>query len=301
MKTAIRVNGLERSFGKNSVLNGLSFDVPTGSVTGLLGPNGAGKSTTIHILMGLLRRHGGDVSVLGHDPAVNDVAIRQRTGFVPEDPRGEPLYSVRQNLDFVKAFRPGWDATLENDLLKRFDLDPAKNSRTLSRGERARLGLIGALSFRPELLILDDPTSGLDPLARREFIEGIVGALADEGRTVFFSTHQVDDIERVADRIVVLHKGRNLYSAELETIHNQWRRYRIAFADSNTPDTVSLPGLRNWMPEGRSGVALFDAFTEISKHAMDKLSPRVERLPLTLEDIYVELARPQHGGNDHEK
>jgi ABC-2 type transport system ATP-binding protein len=299
VKAAIQVNGLERSFGKHTVLNGLSFDVPAGSVTGLLGPNAAGKSTTIHILMGILRRHGGDVSVLGYDPAVNDVAIRQRTGFVPEDPRGEPLYTVRQNLDFLKAFRPGWDASLEQDLLKRFDLDPAKMSRTLSRGERAKLGLIGALSFRPELLILDDPTSGLDPLARREFIEGVVGVLADEGRTVFFSTHQVDDIERVADRIVVLHKGQNLYSAEMETIHDQWRCYRISFADKEAPAVLSpsLPGLRTWTPEGRSGVALFDTFTDLSEKALANVSARVDRLPFSLEDIYVELARTDTGGN----
>ncbi len=148
---AIHVRGLIRRFGKNAALDGLDFDVPTGSVTGLLGPNGAGKSTTIHILMGMLRRHGGDVSVLGFDPAGQDVAIRTRTGFVPEDPRGEPRYTVRQNLDFLKAFRPGWDVALEKDLLRRFELDPAKSAASLSRGQRAKLALTGALAFRPEL------------------------------------------------------------------------------------------------------------------------------------------------------
>lgn len=292
---AIQVRGLIRRFGKTAALDGLDFDVPAGSVTGLLGPNGAGKSTTIHILMGLLRRHAGDVTVFGFDPAARDVRIRQRTGFVPEDPRGEPRYSVRQNLDFLKAFRPGWDTALEKDLLARFELDPSASAVSLSRGQRAKLALIGALAYRPELLILDDPTSGLDPLARREFIEGIVSVLADEGRTVFFSSHHVDDIDRVADRIVVIRNGKCLVESDLETVHAAWRLFRLSFGERPAPETLALPGLRRWSPEGRSGLAVFDGFTGTSMQALAELHVDAEPRPLSLEDIYVELARTGSG------
>lgn len=292
---AIHVRGLIRRFGRITALNGLDFDVPAGSVTGLLGPNGAGKSTTIHILMGMLRPHNGDVSVLGFDPMKDDVSIRSRTGFVPEDPRGEPRYTVRQNLDFLKAFRSGWDSVLEKALLERFELDTAKTCVSLSRGQRAKLALIGALAFRPELLILDDPTSGLDPLARREFIEGIVSVLADEGKTVFFSSHHVDDIERVADRIVIIHQGKCLVETDMDSIHANWRQYRLSFGEQTAPEQLTLPGLRRWSPAGRSGLAVFDGFSDASLQAMAELYAECESRPFSLEDIYVELARNGSG------
>lgn len=295
---AIEVINLVRRFRKLTAVDGLNFTVPQGSVTGLLGPNGAGKSTTIHMLIGLLRRHGGDISVLGNDPEKNDVAIRERTGFVPEDPQSEPRFSVQQNLAFLKAFRPGWDTDLEESLLKRFDLDPRKSSRSLSRGQRAKLALIGALSFKPELLILDDPTSGLDPLARREFIEGIVSVLAEEGRTVFFSSHHVDDIERVADRIVMINSGKCMYADTMENIHRNWRLFRLSFGDSPAPETVSFPGLRTWKPDGRSGRAVFNDYTDASEPAITAAGATFEKQPFSLEDIYIEMARGGQQGRD---
>jgi ABC-2 type transport system ATP-binding protein len=294
---AIEVSDLIRRFGKTEALNGLSFEVPEGSVTGLLGPNGAGKSTTIHILIGILRRHSGRVSVLGFDPAKNDVEIRIRTGFVPEDPHHEPKFTVRQNLDFLKAFRPGWDDNLEKSLLERFELDPCKPAPSLSRGQRAKLALIGALAFHPELLILDDPTSGLDPLARREFIEGIVSVLGEEGRTVFFSTHHIDDIERVADRIVMIHDGRDMYCDTLEAIHAKWRLVRISFQSWEAPGDLKLPGIRSWAPDGRAGRAVFDHFSTESETALKSLGVTWEMPSFSLEDIYIELARRRKPGD----
>jgi ABC-2 type transport system ATP-binding protein len=293
---AISVRSLVRKFGKITALNGMDFDVPKGSVTGLLGPNGAGKSTAIHILMGLLRRDAGDVTVMGADPVSGDVEIKKRTGFVPEDPRGEPRFTVRQNLNFLKAFRPTWDDQLEQELLKMFEMDPTKRSQTLSRGQRAKLGLIGALSFRPELLILDDPTSGLDPLARREFIEGIVSVLAEEGRTVFFSSHQVDDIERVADRIVMIYSGKNIYQSTMEELHRNWRQFRLSFKDKPAPQELVLPGLRRWESSGHAGRAVFDRYDSRSESALMETQAQVESQPFSLEDIYIELVRYRNVG-----
>jgi len=288
---AIRVEGLERRFGRVRAVDGLDLTVPAGSVTGLLGPNGAGKSTTIQILMGLLRRDGGRVSVLGCDPARRDVEIRRRTGFVPEDPRPEPRFTAQGNLDFQRAFRPGWDRELERDLMERLELDGSKSARSLSRGQRAKLALVGALAYRPELLILDDPTSGLDPLARREFIEGILEVLSREGRTVFFSSHQVDDIERVADRVAMIKDGRLLYAAEMEEIRRHWRLIRLSFAGGPAPEPPAIPGLRRWEPDGRAALALLDRYGPESRAALEELEAERETLPLSLEDIYVDLAR----------
>ncbi len=294
---AIRVNNLERRFGKVIAVNGLEFSVPYGSVTGLLGPNGAGKSTTIFMLTGLLRRHGGEISVLGYDPETADVEIRKRTGFVPEDPRHEPRFTVQQNLAFLEAFRPGWNRKLEKSLLQRFDLDPSKPTRSLSRGQRAKLALIGALSFKPELLILDDPTSGLDPLARREFIEGIVSVLALEGRTVFFSSHQVDDIERVADRIVMISSGRCIYAETMENIHKQWRLFRLSFRESDAPEMIKVPGLFSWKPVGRSGRLVVNNYSQDTESALASIGAGYEAQPLSLEDIYIELVRSAEIGD----
>jgi len=175
-------------------------------------------------------------------------------------------------------------------------MDPSKSTRSLSRGQRAKLGLIGALSYRPELLILDDPTSGLDPLARREFIEGIVSVLAEEGRTVFFSSHQVDDIERVADRIVMIHSGRCLYTDTIEEIHRKWRLLRLSFGEQPAPDQLAAPGLRRWESDGRSGVAVFDNYSEADAAAIEQAGATAEKQSFTLEDIYVELARYGNSG-----
>jgi len=289
----IKVTELKRHFGKTIALDGLNFEVPPGSVTGLLGPNGAGKSTTIQILIGMLRRHGGNVQVLGQDPEHQEVSIREKTGFVPEDPHFEPRFSVRECLDFVKSFRPGWDQSLEQDLLSSLDLNVSKKVRSLSRGQRAKLALISALSFKPELLILDDPTSGLDPLARREFNQGIVEVLASEGKTVFYSSHQVDEIERVADRIIMVKEGRLLFAGEIDKIRKSWRLIRLSFPHGEAPGSLQLPGIRNWNPEGRSGLVLFNNFNENSKQKLADLDCQQELLPLSLEDIYVDLAR--HG------
>ena len=286
----IHVNGLSHRYGKTDALNGASFHVPRGSVTGLLGPNGSGKTTAIHILIGILRRSGGDVTVLGMDPERDAVAIRGRIGFVPEDPHGEPLFTVNSQLNFLKAFYPSWDDALQQQMLEQLDLDPGKKVKSLSRGERSKLALIGAMSHRPELLVLDDPTLGLDPMARREFMEGMIAVLAEEGRTVFFSTHHMQDIEKVADRVIMVNNGRTIFEDELDTIKSNWRCYRLTFDGEEAPAELKLPGLMRWIPEGRAGRAIFENFIDESTAAMNQAASSVEALPFDLEDIFVESA-----------
>ncbi|MCD4652927.1 ABC transporter ATP-binding protein [bacterium] len=290
MSNIIELSDLYHSYGKNEALSGTTFSVPEGSVTGLLGPNGSGKTTALHILIGILRRSAGKVSVFGMDPDTHAVSIRSRVGFVPEDPHGEPKFTVVRQLNFVKAFYPSWDDVLCTRMLEQLDLDSAKQVSNLSRGERSKLALIGALSPKPELLILDDPTLGLDPLARREFIEGMLGVLADEGRTVFFSTHHMQDIEKVADRVIMIDNGKTILENDLETIRNEWRCYRLTFEGNEAPADMNAPGMFRWIPEGRTGRMVFSAFTQESVSAIEKQASSVEILPFDLEDIFIEKA-----------
>ncbi|HPQ39285.1 MAG TPA: ABC transporter ATP-binding protein [bacterium] len=286
----IQAVNLRHAYGKTEALRGASFSVPEGSVTGLLGPNGSGKTTAIHILIGILRRTAGDVSVLGMDPEAGAVAIRRRLGFVPEDPHGEPRFTVAKQLRFLKAFYPSWDDALEARMLDQLDLDPAKKVPGLSRGERSKLALVGALAHRPELLILDDPTLGLDPMARREFIEGMIAVLADEGKTVFFSTHHMQDIEKVADRVIMLNHGETILENDLEVIRDTWRCFQLTFEDGSAPATVSVPGMFRWEPEGRTGRLVFENYTPDAMKIMEEIASSVDAVPFDLEDIFVENA-----------
>ncbi len=293
----IEVKNLERNYGRLKAVRGLSLSVPEGSITGMLGPNGAGKTTTLHILIGILRRHGGQVSVMGHDPEQEPVAVKKDTGFVMESPRGEPRFTVKQQLKFHKAFRPGWSDAFEEELLGLFSLKKDKPVYALSRGEQAKLALICALAFKPRLLILDDPTSGLDPLARREFIDSIIRILAEEGSTVLFSTHQVDDIERVADRIVMIQEGREILSDTLENIHHNWCAFRLIF-DDITPEAVDIPGMVRWDPMNKEGIAIIKSYSEQSMSSMKSLAQKVVPVDFSLEDIYLEIIRDTTRGEE---
>lgn len=293
----IEVKNLERNYGSLKAVRGLNLSVPEGSITGMLGPNGAGKTTTLHILMGILRRHKGQVSVMGHDPQQNPVAVKKDTGFVMESPKGEPRFTVKQQLKFQKAFRPGWSDAFEEELLGLFSLKKDKPVYALSRGEQAKLALICALAFKPRLLVLDDPTSGLDPLARREFIDSIIRILAEEGSTVLFSTHQVDDIERVADRIVMIQEGREILSDTLEDIHHNWCAFRLIFDDS-TPETVDIPGMARWEPMNKEGIAIIKSYSEQSMSSMKSLTQKVIPVDFSLEDIYLEIVRDTSRGEE---
>ncbi len=293
----IEVKNLERNYGSLKAVRGLNLSVPEGSITGMLGPNGAGKTTTLHILMGILRRDKGQVSVMGHDPQQNPVAVKKDTGFVMESPKGEPRFTVKQQLKFQKAFRPGWSDAFEEELLGLFSLKKDKPVYALSRGEQAKLALICALAFKPRLLVLDDPTSGLDPLARREFIDSIIRILAEEGSTVLFSTHQVDDIERVADRIVMIQEGREILSDTLEDIHHNWCAFRLIFDDS-TPETVDIPGMARWEPMNKEGIAIIKSYSEQSMSSMKSLTQKVIPVDFSLEDIYLEIVRDTSRGEE---
>ena len=197
----IAVSGLTRRFGAKTAIDEVSVFVPRGSVLGLVGENGAGKTTLIKHLLGTLRAEAGSVRVFGLDPVADPVGVLSRVGYLSERRDLPGWMRIEELIRYTQAFYPGWDEAYADKLLEQFQLDPRQKIRTLSQGQQAKTGLLTAIAYRPELLILDEPSSGLDPVVRREILEAIIEAVAEEGRTVLFSSHLLDEVERVADQI----------------------------------------------------------------------------------------------------
>lgn len=221
--SVLEFTDIHRSYGNGEeVLSGVSFAVDEGQVVGLLGKNGAGKTTLIHIAMGMLRAQAGSVRVLGLDPDHDAVAMKSRVGFVSEDQVLPPAMKVKQVIGLHRDLYPGWDPELEAQLRQRFTFSDRARVKTLSKGQARQLALLCAVAHRPELLILDEPAGGLDPAARREFLETSIDLLSDGGTSILFSSHYMTDVERLADRIVLLHDRQVLIDAGLDTLRESY-------------------------------------------------------------------------------
>jgi ABC-2 type transport system ATP-binding protein len=226
---ALEIKNLSRSFGSKQALHDVSLDIPRGGVFGLIGANGAGKTTLIKHILGAHYAETGSVRVFGFDPVTHPVEVLSRIGYMSED-RDIPYWMrVQEIMNYTRSFFPKWDASFAEQLREMFDLDPKQRIRTLSRGQTARVCLLLALAHRPELLVLDEPSSGLDPVVRRDILAAIVQTVADEGRTVLFSSHLLDEVERLADRVAILHEGRVLLVGELDAIQESFRRITLRF------------------------------------------------------------------------
>jgi ABC-2 type transport system ATP-binding protein len=225
----VHVRRLTRQFGATTALDDVTLTVPRGGVFGLIGANGAGKTTLIKHLLGMLRAQTGEVRVFGLDPVKNPVGVLGRIGYLSEDRDLPNWMRVGELMRYTQAFFPTWDEAYAEELREAFDLDPNAKIKTLSRGQRARAGLLVALAHRPELLMLDEPSSGLDPVVRRDILGAIIRTIADEGRTVLFSSHLLDEVERVADYVAIIHQGRILLTAPMEELKETHRRVTLRF------------------------------------------------------------------------
>ena len=223
----IDVRGLSRRFGAKRALDGVGLTVPRGVVFGLIGENGAGKTTLIKHVLGLLRAQHGSVRVFGLDPVADPVGVLSRVGTLSEDRDLPGWMQVRELIRYSKAFYPGWDDAYAESLREAFELDPKARVKHLSRGQQARAGLLVALAFRPELLVLDEPSSGLDPVVRRDILGAIVRTIADEGRTVLFSSHLLDEVERVGDLVAMIDRGRIVLDGPIDDVKARHRRVTI--------------------------------------------------------------------------
>lgn len=246
---AIEMRAVRKRFRHKSVLEGVDLVVPVGQTFGFLGRNGAGKTTSIRMLLGLLAPDAGTVRVLGLDPKVNSIEVRRRVGYVAEDQAMFGWMRARQIIEFVKPFYPTWDNAWAKQLRDRFELPLETKVRHLSKGQGVRLALLLALAHRPELVILDDPTLGLDPIMRKEFLRDLVTYLQGERVTVFFSSHLLYEIEPVADAVAILDRGRIVRQVPTEELREKVKRLILPAAAE--PIARALPGLLDISRAGR--------------------------------------------------
>ena len=283
----IELQNVTRRFGEKIALNQLSLKVPRGGVIGLIGGNGAGKTTLIKHVLDMLKAQAGCVRIFGMDPVSNPVEVLGRVGYLSEDRDLPNWMRLRDLLRYTQAFYPAWDPKYAEELREAFDLDPLSRVKTLSRGQRARAGLLLALAHRPELLILDEPSSGLDPVVRRDILGAIIRTIADEGRTVFFSSHLLDEVERVADVIAIIHQGQILLCESMEQLKESHRRYTLKFAQPST-QPPTLFGMIACRGQGNEWTYVCDGDSEqVRQAAIGMGASVVEEASLSLDEIFV--------------
>jgi len=283
----IDIRRVTRRFGNKAALDELSLTVPRGGVFALIGGNGAGKTTVIKHILGLLKAQAGTVRVFGLDPVVNPVGTLGRIGYLSEDRDLPNWMCVGQLMRYTQAFFPTWDEAYAAELREAFDLDSNAKIKNLSRGQRARAGLLVALAHRPELLVLDEPSSGLDPVVRRDILGAIIRTIADEGRTVLFSSHLLDEVERVADRVAIIHRGRIMLTAPMEEIKDTHRRVTLRFGQS-LDRPPALVGTLSFEGQGAEWTYICNGESNQLRRAAEAIGATVVGdAALTLDEIFV--------------
>jgi ABC-2 type transport system ATP-binding protein len=294
--TVVEINGLSRSFAQKIALDDVAFRATTGQVYGLVGSNGAGKTTLLKHVLGLLRAATGSVRVFGLDPVRDPVGVLSRIGYLSEERELPEWMSIEELMRYTQAYHPTWDTAYERELLSTFALDPRKKIKELSKGMRAQAGLIAAVAHRPELLILDEPSSGLDVVVRRDILDAVVRAVADDGRTVIFSSHLLDEVERMSDHVTLMHQGRVALSGVLDDVRRTYQRSRVRFVESyDQPPVIDTALLMEG--GGRTWSVVHSGSLESFRHSVVARGGEiVESRDATLEEIFLARAgrgRPQ--------
>ena len=282
---SVQFDGVSKRYTHFS-LESIHLELPTGSIMGFIGANGAGKSTTIRILMGLVHQDEGSVQVLGHPMPADQAAAKLDIGFVSEDMRLYGAATLAWHMEFMRPIYPRWDQPYADKLAQRFDLKPQQKIKGLSHGQRVKAALLLALARRPRLLVLDEPTTGLDPVARVEVLGELMAALADEERTILFSSHNTLDVEQISDQITFIDRGRIIDSDNKEAFLDRWRRLRLVLP----PDVVvpRLPGVVEVGGSGRLPVLTTNRFEPAMVSVCNDLGVTVQAVDtMTLEEIFV--------------
>ena len=286
----IKVKGLSRKFGKKTALKNVDLSVSRGRVLGLVGENGAGKTTLIKHIMGLLKAQQGSVRVFGIDPVKDPVGALSRIGYLSEDRDIPNWMRVDELMNYTRAFYPDWDVSYADELRQTFSLDASAKIKQLSQGQKARAALLTALAYRPPLLLLDEPSSGLDPIVRRDILGAIIRTVADEGRTVLFSSHLLEEVERVADDVAMIHDGKIVMCDSLENIKASHHLITLRFPETlsekpDFPGAISVEGKdQEWT------IVCNDNLDELSAKAKDMGCEIYQETPPTLEDVFVAYA-----------
>ena len=255
-ESIISVSELTRRFGATTALASVSLSLPRGAVYGLVGANAAGKTTLIKHILGLLRAESGSVRVFGLDPVADPVGVLSRIGYLSEENDLPDWMRVGELIRYSRAFYPAWDDAYAEELRQAFALYPAAKINNLSRGQKARAGLLIALAHRPELLLLDEPSSGLDPIVRRDILGAVIRTIAHEGRTVLFSSHLLEEVERVADHVTIISHGRIALSAPLDDIKESHRHVSMRLPQP-WPEPPRVPGVLCWDGGGEEWSAVY--------------------------------------------
>lgn len=286
---AIRTENLTRVFGKHTALDSVNLHVPRGSTFGLIGLNGAGKSTLIRILVGLLPPTSGRALLRGHDPMTHPIEARTSLGYVPDRPTAYPWMRIDEAIAFCRALQPGWSDERCKELVSRFRLDVTKHIGKLSKGTAAKVSLLLALAHDPEILILDEPTDGLDPVARDDFLEGVLSSVCDHPRTVLMSSHSLTDIQRMTDWIGLMHAGRIAIQCPTDELLRTTKRIRAVIADGQ-PIPATPDGTIFSRRDGRQWTATVRHFTEDNLRSLPE-GFTVE--DLSLDDVFKDFIRGQ--------
>jgi ABC-type multidrug transport system ATPase subunit len=291
MSNAVEIRGLQYRAGKSFEIHAMDLTVPTGSIYGFLGPNGSGKTTTIRLILGLLRARAGTIRVLDDPMPQRAPAVLARVGFVPEQPHLDPTLTVSETMRFHAAFYPTWDGDWAGRLLQKFELDPDRPFGKLSKGQKGKVMMLLALAQRPELLVLDEPTDGLDPVVRRDMLSALIDYVSQHDASVFISTHLVHELERMCDWIGVMDNGRLVSEMPMERFKNGIKRLLVtaAPADAGSAPFYVLARARNgaasetWLVRGWEPA--MSAWFDVTGASLQSI------VDLDLEDAFVELLR----------
>jgi len=291
MTDVISTHRLTKHYGDKRVVNCLNLNVQQGQVYGFLGRNGAGKSTTIKMLMGMVQPDYGEVKLLGEKISELNPQTRERIAYIAE---GHPLYnwmSIGEAVKFTREFYTLWNDTLVEQILDHFELSRNQKLRRLSNGQRAQVSLALAVAPEPELLILDDPTLGLDTVVRRDFLESLIQIIQRKGRTILFSSHVLGDVERVADRIGIMVGGVLRVDCPTDYFRESVKKLVLDF-NGAAPEQVECPGLVNYWNLGSQLELVLVGYNDSQRAAVESLEPRsVQVIDLNLEEAFVEYTR----------
>jgi ABC-2 type transport system ATP-binding protein len=287
-RAAIEFKGIQKSFGLNFSLGPLSLTVPRGSIFGLIGPNGAGKSTALNMLMGLGEPSLGSIRALDCDLPGSEVEVKRRTAFVSPDMDYRAWGTVGRAIDFVRGFYPDWNAARCEELQFAFGVHRGSRIESLSFGARMKLALILALSREPELLVLDEPTLGLDAVARRQLFSELLRFMTTEARTILISSHQLTDLERFADHVAIINKGKLLSTGRTDRLLERYRQLDVRIS----PDTqIAVKGMQVLERSGDRAKILFDQDSG-SADALRGLGAEViAEIPWSLEELFLNLIK----------
>jgi ABC-2 type transport system ATP-binding protein len=278
----IEMRGVRKSY-RYFTLDDLSLDLEPGQILGFVGPNGAGKSTTLKLAMGFIAPDAGEIRVLGHALPEAQAAAKRDIGYVSAEMRLLPHTTLGWHMDFVKSIYPEWDGGYAATLVKRFNLRPEQSARSLSLGEQVKATLLLALARRPRLLILDEPTTGLDPVARHEVISEFMDVLRDDSRSILFSSHNTVDVERISDTITFIDRGRIVDSNNKEDFLDRWRRIQVQL-----PPGASLPEMPNIVGRISDGQFVTLTTNQYSEGLRALIGPHVREVQrMNLEEIFV--------------